>query len=96
MKERSKTAGPKGKSRIGRKSVELKKNISNLNANKPSKGSVSGSLVKKIKLWTRTLMKEKLEFYALHLPKETWTQLADICHLHPEKVSSIALLPKYL
>ncbi len=88
LRQRAKTAGAKGKSRIGRKSVEIKKNILNLNAMKPGKGSVSGSLARKVRLWTRTLVKEKLEFYALHLPTETWTQLADMCHLHPENVRS--------
>ncbi len=88
LRQRAKSAGAKGKSRIGRKSVEIKKNIQNLNAMKPGKGSVSGSLARKVRLWTRTLVKEKLEFYALHLPTETWTQLADMCHLHPENVRS--------
>ena len=26
-----------------------------------------------------------MEFFALHLPKSTWVQLADIAHLHPER-----------
>lgn len=50
-------------------------------------GSVSGALQRHIAAWTRTIAADRLQFFALHLPTSTWTQLADVCHLNADKVS---------
>ncbi len=49
-------------------------------------GSASGAVAKHVQKWVRTLTKEELEFFALHLPKEPWQKLADICHFNSEQV----------
>jgi len=51
----------------------------------PVQGSLSGSLIKRIRGWAKTLPAKDLEFYALHLPKEPWKELADLLHLNPKK-----------
>nr|XP_006823148.1 PREDICTED: uncharacterized protein LOC100371489 [Saccoglossus kowalevskii] len=63
----------------------LKSNIDNLNSVKPKHGSVSGAVARHVRRWVRTLPADQLEFYALHLPKEPWRRLADVCHFNPEK-----------
>ncbi len=80
------SASNKGKGRIGKRLVAIKKNVNNLNKLKPSQGSVSGALARHIRKWTRQLPAEKLEFFALHLPTDTWRQLADVCHFNPSRV----------
>eukprot|EP00010_Vexillifera_abyssalis_P007668 CAMPEP_0201545018 /NCGR_PEP_ID=MMETSP0173_2-20130828/1602_1 /ASSEMBLY_ACC=CAM_ASM_000268 /TAXON_ID=218659 /ORGANISM="Vexillifera sp., Strain DIVA3 564/2" /LENGTH=648 /DNA_ID=CAMNT_0047953323 /DNA_START=118 /DNA_END=2064 /DNA_ORIENTATION=+ len=42
--------------------------------------SVSGALAKRVRRWLTTIPKYKLEFYAMHMPKELWRDLADIVH----------------
>ena len=86
LKHCSTLAGKKGKTRLGRRMVEVKKNMNNYNKDKTSMGSASGALSRHIKKWTRGIPAEKLQFFALHLPTETWKQLADVVHLNPEKV----------
>jgi hypothetical protein len=46
-------------------------------------GSVSGALAKKVRRWVRSIPREDLEYFALNMPKESWRELADIIHLHP-------------
>ena len=64
---------------------KIKNNIDNLNKLKPSSGSASGAVARHIQRWTRTLTKQELEYFALHMPTEPWKKLADIVHFHPEK-----------
>src|SRR5690242_13432811 len=47
-------------------------------------GSVSGALSKHIRKWVQSIAAEKLEFYALNMPKNPWTELADIIHVNPK------------
>lgn len=49
-------------------------------------GTASGAICKHVQKWVRTFSAEKLEFYALHYPKDPWMKLSDLCHFHPEKV----------
>lgn len=72
-----------------RKLGKLKDKIENLEAIKTSKGSATSSICKRVKRWVRTLPAEKLEFYALHFPRQPWCHLADICHLNPKDFSSL-------
>ncbi|ESO89374.1 hypothetical protein LOTGIDRAFT_229223 [Lottia gigantea] len=69
----------------GQKMGILKRDIDNLKAIKPSVGTASGALCKHISQWVKTFTTEELQFYALHLPKDPWKKLADICHFHPTK-----------
>lgn len=59
-------------------------------------GSVSGALAKQLKKWVKQIPAEKLEFYALNMPKAPWCELADILHLNPKdlqcKLSELQLL----
>jgi hypothetical protein len=61
-------------------------------------GSVSGALAKHIRKWVGTVAADKLEFYALNMPKGPWTELADIIHFNPNdfqcKLFSIFILLK--
>lgn len=50
----------------------------------PVTGSLSGALCRHIRGWVRTLTKEELQFFAVHLPKEPWKELADLLHLNPK------------
>lgn len=77
-----------------RKIGKLKSDIDNLTALKPSVGSASGAVCKHVARWVRGFTKEELEFCALHLPKEPWKKLADICHFNPEK--DFLVLPWFL
>nr|KAG5704322.1 hypothetical protein BaRGS_012631 [Batillaria attramentaria] len=77
-----------------RKLGKLKSDIDNLTALKPPVGSASGSVCKHIAHWAQGFTTEELEFYALHLPKEPWKKLADICHFHPQK--DFTALPWFL
>lgn len=63
----------------------LKRDIDNLNKNKPVHGTASGAVCKHVQRWVKRFTKEDLEFYALHFPKEPWKKLSDICHFHPKK-----------
>lgn len=51
----------------------------------PVTGSLSGALTRHIRRWISTLTKEELQFFAVHLPKKPWTELADLLHPHPKK-----------
>ncbi|CAF5102111.1 unnamed protein product [Rotaria sp. Silwood1] len=64
---------------------KIKNNIDNLNKLKPSTESVSGAVSRHIQRWTRTLTQQELEYFALHVPTESWKKLADIVHFHPIK-----------
>lgn len=64
---------------------KIKNNIDNLNKLKPTSGSASGAVARHIQRWTRTLTKQELEYFALHMPTEPWKKLADIVHFHPTK-----------
>jgi hypothetical protein len=64
---------------------KIKNNIDNLNKLKPSNGSASGAVARHIQRWTRTLTKQELEYFALHMPTEPWKKLADIVHFNPAK-----------
>ena len=64
---------------------KIKNNIDNLNKLKPASGSASGAVARHIQRWTRTLTKQELEYFALHMPTEPWKKLADIVHFNPEK-----------
>jgi len=64
---------------------KIKNNIDNLNKLKPSNGSASGAVARHIQRWTRTLTKQELEYFALHMPTEPWKKLADIVHFNPTK-----------
>ncbi|CAF4919672.1 unnamed protein product [Rotaria sp. Silwood1] len=64
---------------------KIKNNIDNLNKLKPSSGSASGAVARHIQRWTRTLTKQELEYFALHMPTEPWKKLADIVHFNPTK-----------
>ncbi|CAF3653335.1 unnamed protein product [Rotaria socialis] len=64
---------------------KIKNNIDNLNKLKPTSGSASGAVARHIQRWTKTLTKQELEYFALHMPTEPWKKLADIVHFHPEK-----------
>lgn len=55
--------------------------------------SVTGSLAKRVKKWVARIDEEKLNFYALQLPKEPWQELADIVHLSPNDFSLKWFLP---
>jgi len=46
-------------------------------------GSVSGALSKHIRRWLSTIPSDKLEFFALNLPKGPWTEIADLVHANP-------------
>ncbi|XP_060069776.1 serine/arginine repetitive matrix protein 2-like [Ylistrum balloti] len=61
----------------------LKNKINNLRHLQPKHGSANGPVCKNVRKWTKTLRKQELELYALHLPKKPWKKLADICHLNP-------------
>ncbi|UJR08982.1 hypothetical protein I4U23_013232 [Adineta vaga] len=64
---------------------KIKNNIDNLNKLKPSSGSASGAVARHVQRWTRTLTKQELEYFALHMPTEPWKKLADIVHFNPTK-----------
>lgn len=64
---------------------KIKNNIDNLNKLKPASGSASGAVARHIQRWTRTLTKQELEYFALHMPTEPWKKLADIVHFNPAK-----------
>ncbi|CAF2138561.1 unnamed protein product [Rotaria magnacalcarata] len=64
---------------------KIKNNIDNLNRLKASTGSVSGAVARHIQRWTRTLTRQELEYFALHMPTESWKKLADIVHFNPSK-----------
>lgn len=49
--------------------------------------SVSGALCHRVKQWLGTLPPEKLEFFALQMPKEPWQELADVVHPSPSHFS---------
>jgi hypothetical protein len=49
----------------------------------PGVGPVTSSVLKRIRNWMRSIPADKLEFWALALPKEPWRQLADM--IHPKK-----------
>ncbi|XP_069121480.1 LOW QUALITY PROTEIN: uncharacterized protein [Argopecten irradians] len=72
----------------------LKGKIHNLRKIQPRHGAANLSVCKNIRKWTKTLTKEELERYALHLPKEPWKKLADICHFNP--VDDFPNLPWFL
>ncbi|CAF3362913.1 unnamed protein product [Rotaria socialis] len=63
----------------------IKNNTDNLNRLKASTGSVSGAVTRHIQRWTRTLTRQELEYFALHMPTESWKKLADIVHFNPGK-----------
>ncbi|XP_057317776.1 uncharacterized protein LOC130662852 [Hydractinia symbiolongicarpus] len=67
------------------KLMMLKSLIGSIKADIPMAGSLSGALIKHIKLWVRTIPVERLEFYAMHFPSEPWKKLANVCHLNPKK-----------
>ncbi|OWF42654.1 Serine/arginine repetitive matrix protein 2 [Mizuhopecten yessoensis] len=73
---------------------KLKCKINSMRKLQPKKGSASGSICKNVRKWTKTLSKEELERYALHLPKKPWKKLADICHFNP--VEDFPNLPWFL
>ncbi|KAL8588504.1 hypothetical protein ACOMHN_022291 [Nucella lapillus] len=77
-----------------KKMGKIKSDIDNLTLIKPPIGSASGAVCKHVAQWVHGFSKGELEFYALHLPKEPWKKLADICHFHPEK--DFAALPWFL
>ncbi|KAK7101600.1 uncharacterized protein [Littorina saxatilis] len=77
-----------------KKMGKIKSDIDNLNALKPPMGSASGSVCKQVAHWVKGFTKDELEFYALHLPKEPWMKLADICHFNPKH--DFAALPWFL
>jgi hypothetical protein len=60
----------------------LKNRIDNLNKLKPSCGSVTGAVARHIQRWTRTLSKQELEYFALHMPTDEWRKLADVVHFN--------------
>ncbi|CAF1078048.1 unnamed protein product [Rotaria sp. Silwood1] len=64
---------------------KMKNNIDNLNRLKASTGSVSGAVARHIQRWTRTLTQQELEYFALHMPTESWKKLADVVHFNPSK-----------
>jgi len=66
---------------------KIKWKINHLKTDDVQFGSVSGSLAKFIGKWVREIPPEKLQFYALSLPKEPWRELANICHLKPSNFS---------
>jgi len=47
-------------------------------------GSVSGALSKLIRQWATEISSEKLEYYALNMPKGPWSELADMVHFNPK------------
>jgi len=51
----------------------------------PVQGSLSGALIRHIRKWAQTLSSEDLRFFAIHLPREPWKELADLLHLNPQK-----------
>ncbi len=63
----------------------MKNNIDNLNKLKVSTGSASDAVARHIQRWTRTLTQQELEYFALDMPTEPWTKLADIVHFNPIK-----------
>jgi len=79
--KRLEAQGCKKKSKISL----LKSLIGSLEADIPSVGSVSGALIRHVKLWAKTIPAERLEFFAMHFPPEPWKKLADLCHLNAEK-----------
>lgn len=56
-------------------------------------GSVSGALAKYIRRWAGTIPKERLEYFALNMPKDTWKKLADIVHFAPTDFTVPWFLP---
>ncbi|CAF3735633.1 unnamed protein product, partial [Rotaria sordida] len=64
---------------------KMKNHIDNLSRLKASTGSVSGAMVRHIQRWTRTLTRQELEYFALHMPTEPWRKLANIIHFNPSK-----------
>ncbi|XP_065062974.1 uncharacterized protein LOC135689612 isoform X2 [Rhopilema esculentum] len=66
------------------KMAKLKSVIASLAQDIPPVGSLSGALIRHIKLWFKTIPTDRLSFFAQHFPREPWKKLADICHLHPE------------
>lgn len=53
--------------------------------NELMKTSVSGALAKHMRKWCQTISRDQLQFFALHLPKEPWQELADLIHCNPSK-----------
>jgi len=45
--------------------------------------SVSGALCRRVNEWISQIAPEKLDFFALQMPKEPWVELADIVHPSP-------------
>jgi hypothetical protein len=76
-------AGPKEKGRLGRKRASLREYIRNcVSQSLPElAGSLTSSIIRKVKAWTKSIPKEKLEYFATHMPTDTWKRLADLCHL---------------
>ncbi|CAF1232585.1 unnamed protein product [Rotaria sp. Silwood1] len=64
---------------------KMKNTVDNLNRLKASTGSVSGAVARHIQRWARTLSRQELEYFALHMPTEPWKKLADIVHFNPSK-----------
>lgn len=62
------------KSTIGKLVAEINESSKELAPN--YKVSVSGALCRKIRKWVGGFDKEQLQFFALHLPKEPWKELA--------------------
>eukprot|EP01115_Flamella_aegyptia_P006852 TRINITY_DN28445_c0_g1_i1.p1 TRINITY_DN28445_c0_g1~~TRINITY_DN28445_c0_g1_i1.p1 ORF type:complete len:538 (+),score=208.64 TRINITY_DN28445_c0_g1_i1:209-1822(+) len=56
-------------------------------------GSLSGALAKQIRKWISKIPADKLEFYALSMPKEPWKELADMIHLKPDDFQLKWFLP---
>ncbi len=51
-------------------------------------GSATGAICKHIRDWVRLFSTEELEFFALHMPRDPWQKLADVCHFNPAKVKT--------
>jgi hypothetical protein len=55
--------------------------------------SCSGALCRQVQRWIAALPVEKLEFFALQMPKEPWQELSDIVHCSPKAFSLEWFLP---
>eukprot|EP00027_Filamoeba_sp_ATCC50430_P010702 CAMPEP_0168550998 /NCGR_PEP_ID=MMETSP0413-20121227/5936_1 /TAXON_ID=136452 /ORGANISM="Filamoeba nolandi, Strain NC-AS-23-1" /LENGTH=724 /DNA_ID=CAMNT_0008581491 /DNA_START=70 /DNA_END=2241 /DNA_ORIENTATION=- len=65
-----------------KKTAQLKAQINDLKR-EALLGSVSGALCRHVKKWVQSIEADKLEFYALNMPKAPWCELADVVHLGP-------------
>ena len=88
--ERYTKQGCKNAQKLG----QMRSTINDLSREEIAGGALSKSVAHFIALWTRTILRQDLEFYALNFPKEPWIELADLCHLKPTDFQYESFLEK--